>query len=77
MIRGLKSKVALCETNRFLGVMINRVRAVFAPVTDVEKCILFYRDKLGFNLNHKNDESAFLAIGGLLMGRRTLKLPPE
>ena len=26
--------------------------------------MLFYRDKLGFKLNHRDEESAFLAIGG-------------
>ena len=44
--------------------MIEHVNAVVLPVRDVEKCMSFYRDKLGFKLNHKDDESAFLAIGG-------------
>ena len=44
--------------------MIDHVNAVVLPVRDVEKCASFYRDKLGFKLNHKDDESAFLAIGG-------------
>ena len=44
--------------------MIDHVNAVVLPVRDVEKCMSFYRDKLGFKVNHKDDESAFLAIGG-------------
>ncbi|TMI11524.1 hypothetical protein E6H35_10315 [Candidatus Bathyarchaeota archaeon] len=42
--------------------MIDHVNAVTLPVRDLEKCMSFYRDKLGFKLNHKDDESAFLAI---------------
>ena len=44
--------------------MIDHVNAVVLPVRDVEKCASFYRDKLGFKLNHTDDVSAFLAIGG-------------
>jgi catechol 2,3-dioxygenase-like lactoylglutathione lyase family enzyme len=44
--------------------MIDHVNAVVLPVRDVAKCTAFYRDKLGFKLNHKDEESAFLAIGG-------------
>jgi lactoylglutathione lyase len=44
--------------------MIDHVNAVVLPVRDVEKCVSFYRDKLGFKLNNKDDESAFLGIGG-------------
>ena len=44
--------------------MIDHVNAVVLPVRDVEKCTSFYRDKLGFKLNHKDDESAFLTVGG-------------
>ena len=42
--------------------MIDHVNAL--PVRDVEKCTSFYRDKLGFKLNDRDNESAFLAIGG-------------
>ena len=51
--------------------MIDHVNAVVLPVRDVEKCMSFYRDKLGFKLNHQDEESAFLAIGdkgGLILG---------
>ena len=51
--------------------MIDHVNAVTLPVRDLEKCMSFYRDKLGFKLNHKDDESAFLAVGskgGLVLG---------
>ena len=56
--------------------MIDHVNAVVLPVRDVEKCASFYRDKLGFKLNHKDDESAFLAIGGkggLVLGLVSIK----
>jgi lactoylglutathione lyase len=52
--------------------MIDHVNAVVLPVRDVEKCAAFYRDKLGFKLNNKDDESAFFSIdgkkGGLVLG---------
>jgi len=51
--------------------MIDHVYAVTLPVRDLEKCMSFYRAKLGFKLNHKDDESAFLAVGskgGLVLG---------
>lgn len=52
--------------------MIDHVNAVVLPVRDVEKCTSFYRDILGFKLNHKDDESAFLSVdgkkGGLVLG---------
>ena len=44
--------------------MIDQVNAVVLPVRDAGKCMSFYCDKLGFKLNRKDDESAFLAIGG-------------
>ncbi|MGC2034329.1 MAG: VOC family protein [Thermoplasmata archaeon] len=52
--------------------MIDHVNAVVLPVRDVKKCTAFYRDTLGFKLNHEDDESAFLSIdgkkGGLVLG---------
>lgn len=52
--------------------MIDHVNAVVLPVRDVEKCAAFYAEKLGFGLNFKDAESAFLSIdgkkGGLVLG---------
>ncbi len=52
--------------------MIDHVNAVVLPVRDLEKCASFYRDKLGFKLNYRDDESTFLSIdgkkGGLILG---------
>ncbi len=67
MVRVFRSKN---ETRPFItktdpfGCMIDHVNAVVLPVRDVEKCASFYRDKLGFKLNNKDAESAFLSIGG-------------
>jgi len=52
--------------------MIDHVNALVLPVRDVEKCAAFYHERLGFELNFKDDSSAFFSIdgkkGGLVLG---------
>ncbi len=43
--------------------MIDRINAIVLVVRDVEKCALFYRDKLGFNLTQLERDEAYLRIG--------------
>jgi lactoylglutathione lyase len=44
--------------------VIDHINALVLPVRDVERCALFYRDKLGFNLDQIGDDEAYLTIGG-------------
>jgi catechol 2,3-dioxygenase-like lactoylglutathione lyase family enzyme len=44
--------------------MIDHVNALVLPVRDLEKCVPFYRDKLGFQLLDQQDDAAYLRIGG-------------
>lgn len=43
--------------------MIDRVNAIVLVVGDVEKCAVFYRDKLGFDLMQLERDEAYLRIG--------------
>lgn len=57
--------------------MIDRVNALVIPVRDVEKCAMFYRDKLGFKLDQLEQEEAYLTIGtggGLVLALKSLQL---
>jgi lactoylglutathione lyase len=40
--------------------MIDHFNAYVLPVRDLEKCISFYRDKLGLGLKNKDDDFAYL-----------------
>ncbi len=42
--------------------MIDHVNAYVLPVKDLEKCISFYRDKLGLQLKNKEDDFAYLVF---------------
>ncbi len=47
------------------------------PVRDVKTCALFYRDKLGFNLDQFENEEAYLTIGpkgGMVLALKALDL---
>lgn len=57
--------------------MIDHVNALVIPVKDVEKCALFYRDKLGFSLEQLENDEAYLTIGqagGLVLALKSLQL---
>ena len=56
--------------------MIDHVNALVIPVRDVEKCALFYRDKLGFSLDQLEKDEAYLTIGqgGLVLALKSLQL---
>ena len=43
--------------------MIDHVNAFALPVRDLEKCVSFYRDKLGFQLKNKEEDFAYLVFG--------------
>ena len=42
--------------------MIDHVNAYALSVKDLEKCVSFYRDKLGFKLDSKEDDFAYLVF---------------
>ncbi len=44
--------------------MIDHVNAYALSVRDLEKCISFYRDKLGLTLKDKEGDFAYLLFGG-------------
>ncbi len=57
--------------------MIDRVNALVLVVRDVENCALFYRDKLGFNLDQLERDEAYLTIGsggGIVLALKSLDL---
>ena len=57
--------------------MINRINALVLVVRDVEKCALFYRDKLGFNLDQLERDEAYLTVGsggGIVLALKSLDL---
>jgi catechol 2,3-dioxygenase-like lactoylglutathione lyase family enzyme len=57
--------------------MIDRINALVFVVHDVEKCALFYRDKLGFNLTQLERDEAYLRIGsggGVVLALKSLDL---
>ncbi len=43
--------------------MIDHVNAYVLSVRDLDKCVAFYRDKLGFKLKDKTDDFAYLVFG--------------
>ena len=43
--------------------MIDHVNAFALVVRDLEKCVSFYRDKLGFQLKNKEEDFAYLVFG--------------
>jgi catechol 2,3-dioxygenase-like lactoylglutathione lyase family enzyme len=43
--------------------MIDHINAYVLSVRDFDKCIAFYRDKLGFKLKDKTDDFAYLVFG--------------
>ena len=43
--------------------MIDHINAYALPVRDLEKCVSFYRDKLGFKLKDKQDDFAYFVFG--------------
>ncbi len=60
--------------------MIDRINAIVLVVRDVEKCALFYRDKLGFNLDQLERDEAYLTIGsggGVVLALKSLDLAAE
>jgi lactoylglutathione lyase len=64
--------------------MIDHLDAYVLPVKDLEKCIAFYRDKLGLQLKDKQDDFAYLVFGkmggpgvGLLKMESAAKLISE
>ena len=44
--------------------MIDHLNAYVLVVRDLEKCLAFYRDKLGFKLEHKEEGFAYLTFTG-------------
>jgi predicted enzyme related to lactoylglutathione lyase len=44
--------------------MIDHINALVLPVRDVKACAVFYRDRVGFNLDQLDDEEGYLTIGG-------------
>ncbi len=45
--------------------MIDHFNAYVLPVRDLEKCILFYRDKLGLQLKTKEEDFAYLVFANM------------
>ena len=43
--------------------MIDHINAYVLSVRDLDKCIAFYRDKLGFKLKDKTNEFAYMIFG--------------
>jgi lactoylglutathione lyase len=57
--------------------MIDHINAIVIPVRDVENCALFYRDKLGFNLDQLEPDEAYLTLGsgsGIVLALKSLDL---
>jgi catechol 2,3-dioxygenase-like lactoylglutathione lyase family enzyme len=57
--------------------MIDHINAIVLAVRDVEKCALFYRDKLTFNLEQLERDEAYLTIGpggGIVLALKSLDL---
>ena len=48
--------------------MIDHINAYVLPVRDLENCVSFYRDRLGFTLKDKDPEFAYLVIGDQTSG---------
>lgn len=57
--------------------MIDHINAIVFAVRDVEKCALFYRDKLGFRLDQLERDEAYLGIGssgGIVLALKSVHL---
>ena len=57
--------------------MIDHINAIVFAVHDVEKCAVFYRDKLGFRLVQLEHDEAYLDIGpsgGIVLALKSLDL---
>lgn len=57
--------------------MIDHINAIVLAVRDVEKCALFYRDKLGFDLRQLDRDEAYLRInpsGGIVLALKSIEL---
>lgn len=48
--------------------MIDHINAYVLPVRDLENCVSFYHDRLGFTLKDKDSEFAYLVIGDKTSG---------
>lgn len=60
--------------------MIDHINALVLVVRDVEKCALFYRDKLGFSLDQLERDEAYLTIGpggGIVLALKSVDLVAE
>jgi lactoylglutathione lyase len=60
--------------------MIDHVNALVFAVRDVEKCALFYRDKLGFSLDQLEQDEAYLTLGsrgGIVLALKSMDLVAE
>ncbi len=57
--------------------MIDHINALVLAVRDVEKCALFYRDKLGFRLDQLEPNEAYLSVGsagGIVLALKSVEL---
>jgi lactoylglutathione lyase len=60
--------------------MIDHINALVLAVRDVEKCAVFYRDKLGFSLNQLERDEAYLTIGaggGIVLALKSVDMVAE
>ncbi len=60
--------------------MISHINAIVFVVRDVNKCALFYRDKLGFSLDQLERDEAYLTIdtgGGPVLALKSLELAAQ
>ena len=60
--------------------MIDHINAIGFAVRDVEKCALFYRDKLGFSLDQLEQDEAYLTMGsssGIVLALKSVNLIAE
>ncbi len=60
--------------------MIDHMNAIVFAVRDVEKCALFYRDKLGLKLDQLEPNEAYLSMGsggGPVLALKSLDLVAE
>ncbi len=57
--------------------MIDHINAIVFAVRDVEKCALFYRDKLGLSLDQLERDEAYLSMGsggGIVLALKSVDL---
>lgn len=55
--------------------MIDHINALVLPVRDVKTCAIFYRDKLGLNLDQLENDEAYLSFGragGIVLALKSL-----